>query len=160
MYSELKQKPLDCHVNFLKCTLTVEYIVVLWVATLIFDENKLAGRTAISAKCMTSSWLFMHRRPMIFKLYEVCNATSNLDKYNYIRCLRAESQAKYAKKPIITQNMLKYGTWFWLMTVAWYIALQLTPRYHCLDPTNRDMSRVHCIWNRVITGVPAVFCWS
>ena len=39
-----------------------EYIAVLRVATLIFGENKMAGKTTISAKYMASSWLFMHRR--------------------------------------------------------------------------------------------------
>ena len=32
------------------------------------------------------------------------------------------------------------------MTVARYIALSLISRFHCLDPTNRDISRVHCTW--------------
>ena len=56
------QKPLDCHLNFWKCTLTVEYIAVLRDATLLFGENKMAGRATISAKNMASSWLFMHKR--------------------------------------------------------------------------------------------------
>ena len=34
---------------------------------------------------------------------------------------------------------------FGLMTVARYIALSLISRYHCLDPTNRDISGLHCI---------------
>ena len=59
--TNLIQKPLDCHLNFRKYTLTVEYIAVLRVATLIFGENKMAGKTTISAKHMASSWLFMHR---------------------------------------------------------------------------------------------------
>ena len=37
------------------------------------------------------------------------------------------------------------GAWFWLMSVTRYIALSLISQYHCLDPTNRDISRVHCI---------------
>ena len=36
------------------------------------------------------------------------------------------------------------GTWFGLITVARYIALSLISRYHCLDPTNRDISGLHC----------------
>ena len=44
------QKALACHPNFQKCTLTVEYIAVLRVATLIFVENKMAGRSTISTK--------------------------------------------------------------------------------------------------------------
>ena len=31
------------------------------------------------------------------------------------------------------------------MTVARYIALSLISRYHCLDPTNRNISGLHCI---------------
>ena len=31
------------------------------------------------------------------------------------------------------------------MTVARYIVLPLISRYHCVDPTNRDIARVHCI---------------
>ena len=31
------------------------------------------------------------------------------------------------------------------MTDARYIALPLISRYHCLDPTNRDISGLHCI---------------
>ena len=36
------------------------------------------------------------------------------------------------------------GAWFWLMTDARYIALPLISRYHCLDPTNRDILGLHC----------------
>ena len=50
MDTNLIQKLLGCHLNFQKCTLIVEYIVVLRVATLIFGENKMPGRTTISAK--------------------------------------------------------------------------------------------------------------
>ena len=42
-------------------------------------------------------------------------------------------------------NIEKHGAWFGLMTVARYIALSLISRYHCLDPTNRDISGLHCI---------------
>ena len=49
-------KALACHPNFRKCTLTVEYIAVLQVATLIFGENKMAGRPTISTKT-NSLWL-------------------------------------------------------------------------------------------------------
>ena len=31
------------------------------------------------------------------------------------------------------------------MTDARYIALPFISRYHCLDPTNRDISGLHCI---------------
>ena len=48
------------------------------------------------------------------------------------------------KGPITAHNALENGTWFRLMTDAQYIALSLTSRNHYLDPTNRDISRVHC----------------
>ena len=41
-----QRKTLDSHLNFWKCTLTVEYIAVLRVATLIFAENKMDVNTA------------------------------------------------------------------------------------------------------------------
>ena len=50
-----------------KCTLTVEYIAVLRVATLIFGENKMAGRTTIFAK--------QHG----FKLIFLCTNSFNLE---------------------------------------------------------------------------------
>ena len=53
--TDIIEKTLDCHLNFWKCTLTVEYIAVLQVETLIFGENKMAGWTTISAKNMASS---------------------------------------------------------------------------------------------------------
>ena len=34
---------------------------------------------------------------------------------------------------------------FWLMAVARYIALPLISRYLSMDPTNRDISGLHCI---------------
>ena len=46
--------------------------------------------------------------------------------------------------PILAHNALENGAWFWLMTDARYIALPLISRYHCLDPTNRDISGLHC----------------
>ena len=45
------------------------------------------------------------------------------------------------------------------MTVARYIALPLISRYHCLDPTNRDISGLHCIWYRSI-HLTLVTKWS
>ena len=53
------------------------------------------------------------------------------------------------KSPIIAHNAL-VNAWFGLMTVARYIALSLISRYHCLDPTNRDISGLHCILNSII----------
>ena len=57
------------------------------------------------------------------------------------------------------------GAWFGLMTVARYIALSLISRYHCLDPTNRDISGLHCrnnlpIWYQVHSRqVPLQLNW-
>ena len=62
---------------------------------------------------------------MIFVAYEL-NLPLNMEKPHY-RSQRAN------------------GAWFGLMTVARYIALSLISRYHCLDPTNRDISGLHCI---------------
>ena len=45
----------------------------------------------------------------------------------------------------IAHNALENGAWFWLMTATRYIALPLISRYLCLDPTNHDISGVHCI---------------
>ena len=138
-------KNVRLYLIFRKCTMTIEYIAVLRVATLIFGENKMAGRTTISAKYMPSSWLFMHRRHQFRNsTMRFCNATSNFDKCHYIRWLCPEFAAKHAKSLIIAHNALENGAWFWLMTVGRYIALPLISRYHCLDPTNRDISRVHC----------------
>ena len=84
----------------------------------------------------------------MWKLYNaVCTATSTFDKWHDIRCLRAVFTAKKTtwKSPIIAHNALVNGAWFGLMTVARYIALSLISRYHCLDPTNRYISGLHCI---------------
>ena len=114
--TNLIQKPLDCHLNFRKCTLTIEYIAVLWVATLIFGENKMAGKTTIFAKYMASSWLFMHRRLLIWNFTtQFCNARSNFDECYYISCLRAEFAAKHTKAPLsfITRWRMEseFGSW-------------------------------------------------
>ena len=89
-------KTLYCHLNFRKCTLTVEYIAVLRVATLIFGENKMAGTTAISAKLIIYAQM-----ALIWKFQNaVCTAKSHFDKCHYIRCLRAEFAAKHGKAPL------------------------------------------------------------
>ena len=73
-----------------------------------------------------------------------CNATSNFDKCHDILCLRAEFAAKHTKAP--SQLTTRWKTWpgFWLMAVARYIALPLISRYLSMDPTNRDISGLHC----------------
>ena len=53
-------KNVRLYLVFRKCTMTVEYIAVLRVATLIFGENKMTGRTTISTKYMASSLLLTH----------------------------------------------------------------------------------------------------
>ena len=108
------QKALACHPNFRKCTLKVEYIAVLRVATLIFGENRMAGRSP--QKRMASSWLFMPRRLLLGKSTKrFCDATSNFDKCHYIRCLRAEFAAKHTKVPFSLTKRWKmepdFGSW-------------------------------------------------
>ena len=91
------------------------------------------------AKCMVSSWLFMHRQH---------DATSNFDKCHYIRCLHAEFAAKQAKAPLSLVTRRK---------VAQCIALSVISWYHCLDPTNHEISRVHC--GKIINkGLSQVWC--
>ena len=63
------QKTLDCHLNFRNCTLTVEYIAVLRVATLIFGENKMAGMTTIFEKQHGFQVDFYARTVLIRKFY-------------------------------------------------------------------------------------------
>ena len=141
------QKALACHPNFRKCTLTVEYITVLRVATLIFGENKMAGRSTISihknewlqvdylcqdgfnSENLPNGFVMQHQiliNVIIFVAY-VLNLPLNTQ--------RSHSRSQRAGN----------GAWFWLMTDARYIALPLISRYHCLDPTNRDISGLHCI---------------
>ena len=104
------------YLNFRKCTLTVEYVAVLWVATLVFGENKMAGRTTISAKYMALSWIFMHRRLQFGNsTTQFCNATSDFDKCHYIPCLHAEFAVKHTKAPLsLTTNWKMepdFGPW-------------------------------------------------
>ena len=56
----------------------------------------------------------------------------------------------------VAHNVLKYGTWFGHLTVARYISLPPISRYHSLDPTNHDISRVHCTctWQRPLYLLP------
>ena len=82
------QKALACHPNFRKCTLTVEFIAVLRVATLIFGENKMAGRSPISTKTnvFQVDYLCQDGFNSGKSTKRFCNATSNFDKCHYIRC--------------------------------------------------------------------------
>ena len=75
------QKALASHPNFRKCTLTVEYIAVLRVATLIFGENKMAGRSTIFTKTNVFKLIIYDKAALTGKIYQTffCNATSNFD---------------------------------------------------------------------------------
>ena len=64
------QKALACHPNFRKCTLTVEYIAVLRVATLIFGENKMAGRPTISTKTNGFKLIIYAKTALTRKIYQ------------------------------------------------------------------------------------------
>ena len=50
------------------------------------------------------------------------------------------------KTTIIAHIVPEQGTICWLLTATRYIVLSLISPYHSLDPTIRDISRVHCIW--------------
>ena len=96
---------------------------------------------------MASSWLFMRRRLQFGNsITQFCNATSNYDKLHYIRCLRAEFAAKHTNAPLSLRTRWKmepgFGSW---QSPDISCSIPLISRYHCLDPTNRDISRVHCI---------------
>ena len=55
----------------------------------------------ISAKYIPSRWLFMHRWLQFGNsTMRFCNATSDFDKYHYIRCLHAEFATKHSKAPL------------------------------------------------------------
>ena len=107
---------------------------------------------AISAKYMASSTVdYLCKDGFNLEILQRgCTATLTFDKWHDIRCLRAEFTAKHEKSPIIAHNALVNGAWFGLMTVARYIALSLISWYHCLDPTNRDISGLHCIWHNMV----------
>ena len=70
-----------------------------------------------------------------------CNATSNFDECQYIHCLRAEFDAKHTKAPLSLTTRWKMEPDFGSGQDARYIALPLISRYHCLDPTNHDISK-------------------
>ena len=79
--------------------MTVEYITVLRVATLIFGENKMAGRTMISAKYMVyflcTDGFNLERLPCVFVMQHqiminviilvayMLNLPLNMQKPNY-----------------------------------------------------------------------------
>ena len=75
---------------------------------------------------------------------QFCNATSNFDKCHDILCLHAEFAAKHTKAPSPLTTRWKTWPGFWLMAVARYIALPLISQYLSMDPTNRDISGLHC----------------
>ena len=60
-------------------------------------------------------------------------------------CLHAEFVATHAKPPLSLISRWNKEHDVRLLTAARYIALSLISRCHSLDPTNRDISGVHCI---------------
>ena len=78
---------------------------------------------------------------------QCCNAMSNFDNCQYIHCVCAEFATKHTKAPIslITRWKMEPDFGSWQTLHARYIALLLISRYQCLDPTNHNISRVHCI---------------
>ena len=100
----------------------------------------MAGMAAISAKYMASSRLFMHRQ-LLFG-----NSTTPLVLQRQLLISDMIFVAYELNLPLnMEKPLLVNGAWFGLMTVVRYITLSLISRYHCLDPTNRDISGLHCI---------------
>ena len=134
-------KLLDCHLNFRKCTLTVEYIPVLRVAALIFGVVKTKWRAGkwSPQNSMASSWFLCtdgfnsEILPRGFVMQ--CQILINVNIF-----VAYELNLPHTKSLLLLAMRWK----FWLMTDARYISLPLISRYHCLDTTNRDISRVHC----------------
>ena len=85
--------------------MTVEYIAVLWVPSLIFGENKMAGIHGFkfTIYAQTSTMRF-------------CSAMLNFDKYHFILCLLAGFATKHAKAQLsLTMHWnteLDFGLWY------------------------------------------------
>ena len=94
--ADVIQKRLNCHLLFRKCTLTVEYIALLRVGTLIFGENKMASKKPISAKIHGFKLNIYAQTALIWNFTtRLCNATSIFDQCHYISCIRAQFAAKH-----------------------------------------------------------------
>ena len=99
--TDFKQKTLYWHLNFRKCTLTVEYIAVLRVATRdpLWKQN--GGNDSDCRKIHCFKLIIYAQTALIWKFYGgVCNATLNFDKCRYIRCLCVAFAAKHTKAPL------------------------------------------------------------
>ena len=80
---DLKQTPLDSHLNFWKRTLSVEYIAVLRVAT--FDPwwKQNGGQDSDLHQMHNSNVIVYAQTALIWKSnHEVCNASSYFDEYD------------------------------------------------------------------------------
>ena len=99
-------KSLNHHLNFWKCSPTVEYIAVLW--ELIFGQNNMVGRASIGAKCLASSWSFTRRLPW-FEHYiaQFCYAALNFGKRSYHFFSTCWICGYTCKTPIITHIALE-----------------------------------------------------
>ena len=89
-------KTLYCHLNFQKCTLTVEELQIWslvkkkWRARQWSPQN-----TWLQVDYLCTDGL------IIWKFQNaVCTATSHFDKCHHIRCLRTEFAAKHGKAPL------------------------------------------------------------
>ena len=84
------------------------------VATLIFDENKMAGTTVTSAKYMASSWYLCTDGLNLVILTRFCIATLNFDKC-HICCQHAEFATKHTSFPLLLTTRWKiepdFGSW-------------------------------------------------
>ena len=163
-YRHWSLKSLNRHLNFWKCSPTVEYIAVLW--DLIFcggggmtettwragiDRRKMhgfefghlrgdnLGLNIVLSSFVMQRWILIKIIPLFYYMLNLWLLMQN---------------------PIIAHIALEQGPWCWLLTSAWYIALSLISQYHSLDPNNRDISRVRCIESIVqgcgISSAPAM----
>ena len=99
-----------------------EYITVLWVATLIFGENKMTSRTQISTKCLALSWWFIQTFDLKILLPGFIMQCQILIKDHYIRCLDAVFAAKHGEPSLS------------LLRTHWSrVFLALTPGYVSVD---------------------------
>ena len=109
--------------------------------------TKQHGGQGIDRRKMHIFESFTRRLPWFEHCFALfCYATLNFDERSHYSLSTCWICGYTCKTPIITHIVLEQGTWCWLLTAAWYIALSLISRYLSLDPNNRDISGLHCIY--------------
>ena len=118
-------------------------MAVLWVTTLIFGENKMAGRTTISAKQYSFQVIFLctdgFNSEIIPRGRMQRQILINVNIFvAYVLNLPLNAQRPHYRPK-------RAGKWNLIL------AQHRRPIYRqCLDPTNREISRIHCIKGRVM----------